>query len=499
MAKQQAAYGDVFLVQTPTLDRWSQQLYQEQRIREAKHQQENAALDAGISKDLGKVRSIDAPEIIKDYHDLKQIRKQLLFNKQLHNDPVVYNQLQQQGLQKYQDIVSKSNKSAEVKDMAKGLGSIGASDRADDYGQRINALMNTPLSQLQNHPVYGNELLDVDKYRYGGPNTNFADIVQKGIGQPKQVYSKEELMDGGLQTKITPYMYGSTPSQVKDYVLGATAMHQAGRDASWLWDHASESEKNETIKAYQALPKDYWQKIGLPGPQDLMPKNPDNKAENYASLLAMKYAIANAPKEGTPVYRENKAATMSAQEAKEKRMLALRHDYSEDEIRLRDNLKNKNESEQGDMMDELYDNVIKDARNNRMKYEPASGKPFNQYQIKATPAMKKSFGIPDGKGHMMYPDDFRLSEDGTKVTPIYLEHSYDEKGNRTEEVVKGKDNRAKVLTDLSKPILESEFKQRWKKEIMGAGAYGKTLKGGGAKNKSVSENKVEDLRKKYNY
>lgn len=499
MATSKFPYGDAFIVQTPTLDRWSQQMYIEQKQREAKQQQENAALDASVSKELGKVRSVDAPEIIQDYHDLKQIRKQLLFNKQLHNDPLAYNQLQQQGLQKYQDIVSKSSKSTEIKDMAKSLGSIGANDRADDYGQRVNALMNTPLSQLQNHPVYGNELLDVDKYRYSGMNTDFGKMLKEAVGTTKKYYGQEVPMEGGMQYKTPVFEYANKPSQVKDYLIGAMAMRQSGKDAAWQWDHTSEKEIEETIKAYQSIPKDYWEKIGEKEPQNLMPKNPDNKAENYASFLAMKDAIARSPIEGKPEFRENKKAVLDYNTNKALLLARVNHGYRDAEIKLRDELKNRGESGQNDVMDELYDEVKKDALNNKVKYEPAVGQPYDQYQMKATSGMKKLFGVPDGKGHMMYPDDFRFSKDFTKVTPVFFEHSYDEKNNRTEEIVKDKNGRAKVIMDISKPILESEFKERWKKEIMGAGAYGKTLKGGGNKTKAISENKVEDLRKKYNY
>lgn len=482
---QQQAYGDVFYVQTPTLDHWANQLYQEQRIRQIKHQQEDAAIDANLQKEIGKVRSVDTPEVIQAYHDYKQGRKQLLFNKELQKDPLAFNQAQQKVLHDYQRVFTTANKSAELKDMAKSLSSIGSSDRADDYGQRLNTLMNTPISQLQNHPVYGNELLDVDKYRYSGMNTDFGKMLKEAVGTTKKYYGKETPVEGGFQYKTPVFEYANKPSQVKDYLIGAMAMRQAGKDAAWKWDHTPEKEIEETIKAYQAIPKDYWEKIGEKEPQNLMPKNPDNKAENYASFLAMKDAISRAPIEGKAEIRENKKAILDYNTNKALLLARVNHGYRDAEIKLRDELKNRNESGQNDVMDELYDEVKRDALNSKMRYEPAVGQPYDQYEMKATPGLKKSFGVPDAKGHMIYPDNFRFSKDFTKVTPIYFEHSYDDKGNRTEEVVKDKNGRAQVISDLSKPILESEFKQRWKKDIMGAGAYGKTLKSGGSEKKEV--------------
>lgn len=436
----QAPYGDIFFVSTPTIDRLSQQLYVEQKQRQIRQQQEDAALDAGIQKELGKIRSVDTPDVIKAYNDYKQIKKQLLFNKQLQKDPLAYNQLQQQALQKYQKVFSTANKSSELKEMAKTLSSIGSSDRADDYGQRLNTLMNTPVSQLQGHPVYGDELLDVDKYRYSGMNTDFGKMIKEGIGTPRKITGKEVLQHGGLEYKTPTYEYGNTPGQVKDYLLGAMAMRQAGRDAAYQWDHTPEKDIEETIKAYQSLPADYWEKIGLSGPQDLMPKNPDNKAENYASLLSMKYAIANAPKEGQPIFRENKAAVMAAQEAKERRMQALRHADAKDLIKFKKDI-DPNDTELNNVWYESYlDKVVSDAKQGGQRhhiYNPSTGKSELYYNmIKPDPYLLKSFSIGN-----VTPDRIGVTASGD-IIPIFIK--YDKDGN----VIKTKgDNPVPVLDE----------------------------------------------------
>jgi len=76
------AYGDIFLVQTPVLDRWGQQLYAEQKIAEQRRAQENQGLDAMIQKEVGKVRSVDTPDVIKAYQDYKGLKQKLLFDKE---------------------------------------------------------------------------------------------------------------------------------------------------------------------------------------------------------------------------------------------------------------------------------------------------------------------------------------------------------------------------------------------------------------------------------
>lgn len=421
-----APYGDIYYVQTPTLDRWSQQLYVEQKQRQAKQQQEDAILNANMQKEVGKARSVDTPEIIQAYNDYKQGKKQLLFNKDLQKDPLAFNQAQQKVLQDYQRVLTTANKSAEIKEMAKTLSSIGGSDRADDYGQRLNTLMNTPISQLQNHPVYGNELLDVDKYRYGGPNTDFGKMTRDAVGPTKKYYGKEMPMAGGFQYRTPVFEYGAKPSQVKDSLLGSMAMHQAGKDAAYQWDHTPEKEIEETIKAYQAIPQDYWEKIGEKGPQNLMPKNPDNKAENYASLLAMKDAIARAPIESKPEFRTDEYAKAKYEEAKAERMEAIRHANAKELIDYRKKI-DPNDTELNNIWYESYlDKVMEDAKRNGERhhiFNSTTGKSDLYYNmIKPDPFLLKSLSVGN-----VTPDRVGVTEKG-EIIPVFFK--YDKNGNQ---------------------------------------------------------------------
>lgn len=456
-----APYGDIFYVQTPTLDRWSQQMYIEQKQRQAKQQQEDAALDASLQKELGKVRSVDTPEIIQAYHDFKQGRKQLLFNKELQKDPLAFNQAQQKNLQDYQRVFTVANKSGEIKEMAKTLGSIGGSDRADDYGQRINALMNTPVSQLQNHPVYGDELLNMDKYRYSGMNTDFGKMLKEAVGTTKKYYGKEEPIEGGLQYKTPVFEYANKPSQVKDYLLGAMALRQAGRDAAYQWDHIPEKEIEETIKAYQSIPKDYWEKIGEKEPQNLMPKNPDNKAENYASLLAMKDAISRAPIEGKPEFRRDEAAMMKAKEARDLRMEAFRHANAKDLIDYKKKI-DPNDTELNNVWYESYlDKVMSDAKQHGERhhvFNPRTGESQLYYNmIKPDPYLLKSFSIGNAT-----PDRIGVTESG-ELIPIFIK--YDDKGNM-------------IKTKSGSPALDENYTQPMSREqaLINLGYRGSTKK-----------------------
>lgn len=464
-----APYGDIFYVNTPTIDRWAQQMYVEQRQREAKQQQENAMLDANIQKEIGKVRSVDTPDVISSYNNYKQLKKQLLFNKDLQKDPLAYNAAQLAAQKAYQDVFTTANKSAELKEMQKNL----TTDRikntnaySDDFGERMAILMNTPISKLTTHPVYG-DLTNMDSYMYKGSNTDFGKILKDAAGQPKQVYTDSKILDGGLQTQLTPYMFGNSPAQVRDYLLGSMAVHQTGRDAAYQWDKLPEKEIQETIKAYQSLPKEYWQRIGVNDTQDLLPKNPNNKAENFASYQAMKYAIANQPKEGTPVFRENKAAVMAAQESKERRMQALKQADAKELIRLRKEI-DPNDTELNNVWYQSYlDKRMQEATDTGQSYDifTTKGRDITKYKmIKPDPFLMKSLAR-DGRE----PDRVGVTEKGD-IIPIFFSYTKDKSGNTVVEKLEGT-NTPVVDTDYTQPmsydqaLINMGYRGRTKKQL----------------------------------
>jgi hypothetical protein len=457
MADQQripGPYGDVFLVQTPTLDKLSNQLYQEQQQRLALKIRENQALDAGIQKELGKVRSVDTPEVIQSYNNYKQLKKQLLFDKNLQKNPLAYNQLQQQANQAYQDIFTKANQSAEVKEMAKTM----TTDRfknpdayADDYGQRVATLMNTPLSGLQQNQQYG-DLTNWDQYRYQGSNTDFGKLLKDAMGQPKQAHSEQKVLDGGLQTQFTPYNFTNTPAQVYEGLVGSLAMHRAGRDASYQWDKIPNQQIDETVKRYQQIPKEKWQRMGVPEPQDLG-QFTDNKADNYAKYLAMNYAINNEPKEGTPIFRENKAAVMAAQEAKDRRMTALRHANAKELIQFRKDI-DPNDTEMNNLWVQQYLGQLTEEalKKPAVEYKYQGGAKMEEYDIPVDPVLGKA--LAEGS---INPDAIRVDKNGNFRRIFYQRYGKGEQPDKQEgEVKKGPNGKIAVDEELSRAKLNFE-------------------------------------------
>ncbi len=483
-------YGDIFLVNTPALDRWGQQLYLEQKQREQRAQQEGALLDANVQKEMGKVRSVDAPEVIKSWQDYKQLKKNLYFNKELQKDPLAYNQAQQAAAKKYQDIFAISKKSSELNDLQKSLTAGYMKDpnsHADDAGVKLNTLMNTPISGLsQPHPQLG-DLTNMENYLDRSINTDFGKMVRDATGTPKQTYSKEEPIQGGLQTKITPYEYGSSPLQVKESLLGTMGMRQAGKDASKAWDKLPESEIEGTINAYQALPKEYWERIGLKEPQNLFPKNPDSKAENFAAYQAMKYAVANAPREGKPQIVQNLKAVKDLEWARKQQMEDIQLANAKELAQFKKDI-DPNDTDMNNVWYEAHlKNLIQGAKTGERRHMFKGTNSLGYYNvIKPDAFTAKAFARDIGE-----PDRIGVNDKG-EIIPIF--YKYD-KNKQIEKTSTG----APVINDLySQPMSYNQalinlgYRGATKKQL------GKDLQGINSGKKSPDV-KIEDFRKKYGY
>jgi hypothetical protein len=72
-----APFGDIFQVQTPALDRFSQQQYAEHQRREQQREKDLRDLDEEFSKNISGIWDADIPELTKKYSDYKQAFKNI--------------------------------------------------------------------------------------------------------------------------------------------------------------------------------------------------------------------------------------------------------------------------------------------------------------------------------------------------------------------------------------------------------------------------------------
>ncbi len=445
---QPSAYGDIFLAGTPALDRTAALLYQEQKQRQAKAQQENAAADAQMQKEFANVRSADVPDVINAWGKYKTLKKQLLFDKSLQNDPKKYAQVQQQANEALADTHSTINGSKEYKDILKGVNQAHGThpdNFVDNYGELVSAAQNTPLKQLKTHKL--GDLSNMDAFMYKGPDQDFSKIFSGAAGQPKQVYSDEAPVDKvGLQTKITPYLFGSTPKQYAESVVGALGTHKAAKAASFLWNHVSQSERDQVNQDFAQIPIEKWKKAGMQAPQDL-PTNTGNDAVDFANYQAKKYFIANEPKEGMPQYKTNDAKKFQMETQRQQQMESIRHANAKDLIDYKKKI-DPNDTQLNDTWANTYrDKVFEDAQKEPLvaiSETTQSGKKMYGHRVPLNKVLVDALTIGKDAPVRVYVTD------DNKILPIYL--YYDEKGNPL-KTPKG----SAINEDLSRPISDVQF------------------------------------------
>jgi hypothetical protein len=157
---------------------------------------------------------------------------------------------------------------------------------------------------------------------------------------------------------------------------------------------------------YKTISQDKWDKMGISKPQDLDIKPTDPPSIVFAKHQAQLYALNNEPKEGTPVFRENKSETMKAQEAKERRMAALNNAYHLGQIQFSHALSKADKQTQDLWIDDFVSDLPNKATGD-ITYH-SEGKTISGKTIPLTPVLESALKVngttadfliatPDGK------------------------------------------------------------------------------------------------------
>jgi hypothetical protein len=447
MPQQTAPYGDIFLAGTPSLDRTSALLYQEQRQRQAKAAQDNAAAEGAMQKEFANVRSADVPDLVDAYTKYKGLKKQVLFDKDLQKDPKKFAAAQQQANEALSDVHSLINGSKELKDQYKGLNTAHGThpdNFVDNYGELISAAQSTPLKQLKAHKL--GDLANLDTFLYKGPDQDFSKIMAGAAGTQKPTgYTERVPLDkNGLTYNESAYEFGNTPKQYSDYIQGALGAHKAGKAASFLWNHVPQTERDKVDQEFAAIPADKWNKMGIPVPQDL-PTNTGNDALDFSNYQAKKYALANEPRaKVTP--RTDAAKKFEMETNRMKQMEALRHADAKDLIDYKKKI-DPNDKELNNLWIDTYiQNIKKDALNTPpAEYKYQDGRKVYEHDIPLDPTLATSLqkaGIT--------PTFMRVMSDG-KFRIVYAQT--DDKG----KPITGENGKVLVDKTLSVPITEEQL------------------------------------------
>lgn len=472
-------YGGIVDVETPTLDRVTQQLQQQRAARQAYEQKESQNTDELLNKEMSNVRSIDTPQVIDAYNIYKEQKKKLLFDKGLQNNPKAYAAAQQQTNASYANAMSLINKSTQLNQQGKQLAAnrLAKPDAYDDEaGKMLSTYYNTPIDKLTQADYNGQkvDLTNPDAYRYKAGNADFQKIQQAATGKPVTHYDNGQTDETGIQTTQHGYSYGNTPGQYRQVYLSGLAGNQANRGARYNWSQKSQQDLDATDAAYQNSPN--WQKMGMQ-PQQLPPYNPNDPVGNEATYQAKQYLVNMNPAEVKASVTTNQGAKMQKQLSNQEVMEALKENDREKLKTLGHTFKQMDVQQQSKVLDDTYNTMVDQAKAGK-KWEYKSGdngQITKQYEIPASPALKKQFSVPDDKGHPIYPDAFRISEDGTQVTPIFYEP-----GEAEKKGVKA------VIKSVSKPMAAVEFKAQLGKALFGAKEASKETTAAGITLKTIS-------------
>lgn len=447
---QQAPFGDIFLVNTPSLDRTGALLYQEQKQRQAKAAQENDALDANMQKEFAKVRSADVPDVIDNWSKYKTLTKQLLFDKDLQKDPKKYAVVQQQANEALANTHGIINGSQEEKARQQGLiqaHSTHPDNFNDDFGTLMGAAQKLPLRQMSQYKQNGKpiDLTNMDSYMYQGPDQDFSKIFTAAAGQPKSTgYTENTPIDkNGLQYNQSSYEFGNTPQQYAQIVLGGLGAHKASKAASFLWNHVLQEKRDKVDQAYAAIPKEKWQRAGIAAPQDL-PTNTGNDAVDFANFQAKQYFLGNEPRAKVQVHT-NEAKKFQMETDRQMRMKAIEHGNAKDLIDYRKSI-DPNDKEMNNLWIDKYIQSAKEEANNTLpvEYKYKNGTRVYEHNIPMDPTLATSL-----QKSGVTPTYLRITSDG-KFRPIYLKTD-------KEGVPLGENGKYLVDETLSQPITEEQL------------------------------------------
>jgi hypothetical protein len=439
-----------------------QMLYQEQKMREQKALQEDAAVSKMLQDDVGKVRSADVGLVTDMYGKVKGAKMSLMDPK-IKSNPQLYAQAQQAHLRAMNDYYTTVRGSVEEKEKDKSLTTLKPDERADDYGNFMATRIKTPLNQLQGVQYNGRQvdLSNPDTFRYMGSNTDFSKILRDVSGTPRQVYAETKPLDKiGLQSEITPYFYGNSPAQVYSGLMGAFSQRGAGRDAALQWDALPKEQYEAVRQAYKNMPADRLKRMGLEKPQELSEYNPDNKAENFARFKAMEYALNNEPEKRTPTYKTNEAVKMQKDQEFQRGQMQQRFNNAKALIASK---AKPTGSDAQSVLNGMVSDLISEAKKHPVTISNADGTKTQTYDIPVTEEVAKAVMLPGESA----PNSVRYVEkDGQPyVQKINYQPTLSADGKTITGYATGKNGKPIIDVGASRMIPLKQFRDKLGKEM----------------------------------
>ncbi len=303
---QQVPFGDAYILQTPKTDRAIALMYQDQKQRQLQQYAEQKASDDLMSKEFANVRSADMNDVAQKWDQYKQLRKNVLFNKDLQNDPVKYNQANRAAQIALSDVYGTINESKEQKDRDKLINERKAT-HPNDFSDEGISLHTQDLSIPTKERIKQGRT-DISSYLDNSPQTDFGKISKAAMGQKQTLPLGQETPTADQWQIEQPQMARyNTPTQYYSNVMKSLMTGKSAKDAAKIVDNMQPSQVQKIVDDYKSIPDNvFQQQFGIDKDELLKNLNTDSKTQRFAALDAMNYANQFKPEVLASKFRDNK-------------------------------------------------------------------------------------------------------------------------------------------------------------------------------------------------
>lgn len=303
-----AGEGNANVMSWGNLDRAANQLYQEQKQREARGYNDYMQGQAALQKEFANVRSADVPDVVAAYNDLKKTKQAILFDDKVKNDAIALAQKQQEAQLKEAQLRQLIQGSQELKEADKGINARKLSHPDDFDSDKIKEHLYDINLPLRERIKLGK--LDSTPYLYKGVDASkLGQWAKESAGTSKAVPIGDEVVaDEGYKLEQKHILRGNNPVQYADGMYKRFQTNKGGQAASALLNQMSDVKKQQIISQFNAIPDaEFKSKWGVDKNELINGVLPDDKTGQYVLLDAMQYAINNMPKEAESKFRPNEA------------------------------------------------------------------------------------------------------------------------------------------------------------------------------------------------
>ena len=261
-----------------------------------------SVVDPVMDREFSRIRSVDVPAFTDAYNQYKNVAKQQLFDPRAQRDQQYYQQLNQQKNEALANVFGIADKSSQFNQMGKDLMIAKRSPHAadifaDNSGEMIQKMMNTPYDQLGNVQLSDGKTYDLtnpDSYRYQH-TIDFNKLQKNAYGTEKEFSTPSEANPNDKLSTITKYYkYGNNRQQFHDNLVNQLAKLPTGEReaASAMQQYEVPLSDGRTMEdhindMYYNADKNKWlTTTGQPNPIPVEAQNPNSYADRYSALMA---------------------------------------------------------------------------------------------------------------------------------------------------------------------------------------------------------------------